>query len=106
MTRTEYVEYKKAVADFMEKEGITNLTSESGDEHDCPICGGLVDGDEHFSWTRCDCCDRNLGGSRYHATGYNPTTKEGQCYEICTDCVYYGEYGQLDDMTMLEVEKG
>lgn len=26
-------------------------------------------------------------------------------YEVCVDCLYYAEYGQLDDMTMLDIEE-
>ena len=59
----------------------------------------------HFSWRRCDCCNRPLGGDREFATGYNPTTGQIQEYSICTDCVYYAEYHRLDDLTMMEVEK-
>ena len=28
-----------------------------------------------------------------------------QEYDICEDCVYFAEYGRLDDTTMMEVEK-
>jgi hypothetical protein len=26
-------------------------------------------------------------------------------YEICSDCLYYAEYGCLDDMTMMDIEE-
>lgn len=53
-----------------------------------------------FSWSSCDCCHTPLGGDRVHATGYNPTTEEIMEFSVCIDCIYYSEYGCLDDMTM------
>lgn len=94
MTKKEYKEYEEAVASFFEKEGLNCLT--------------IIDDEEepYFIWVRCDVCDRNLGGDRVNCNGYNPTTKEIQGpYHVCMDCEYYIEYGQLDDMTMLDIEK-
>lgn len=115
-TPQDYAEYERRVAGFMEREGIRNLSpgyiacpechAEWGDDDRCPNGHGCRDGwnEPHFSWTRCDCCDRDLGGDREHCTGYNPTTREIQEYDnICTDCVYYAEYGRLDDSTMLRI---
>ncbi len=117
MTRHEYADYEAAVAAFWEREGINCLCS---GHICCPGCNAeWTDGDEcpnghgdrelwdepFFSWTPCDCCQRPLGGNREHATGYNPTTKEIQEYTVCEDCVYYAEYGRLDDTTMMEVEE-
>lgn len=92
MTKAEYAEYQEAVADFFEREGIANLSGMSNESF--------------FSWRRCQCCGQGLGGDREEANGYNPTTQEVQTYEfICSDCIYFVEYGQLDDKTMLEIEK-
>ncbi len=92
MTKSEYVDYEQAVDDFFEREGIANLSSTSGESF--------------FSWQPCQCCGRPEGGDREEASGYNPTTKEVQTYDcVCIDCIYYAEYGQLDDETMLEIEK-
>lgn len=105
MKRQEYENYEKAVKDFFDREGINNLTTACSEE--TPVCSGCneqQDLDPFFSWRACECCGRNLGGNRYHANGYNPTTKEIYCFDVCTDCLYYAEYGQLDDMTMLEIE--
>lgn len=91
MTKQEYADYEAAVKVFFEKEGINCLSSDA-------------DSDEaYFSWRHCDCCCRPLGGMRHDAKGYNPTTKEIYEYSVCTDCVYYAEYGQLDDMTMMDL---
>jgi hypothetical protein len=117
MTKAEYAAYQEAVAEFMKREGLANLTSghyqcpdckvEFEDNGKCPKCGAdreCLD-EPYFSWHRCDCCGSSLGGNREFATGYNPTTKEVQEYSICEDCVYYAEYGRLDDMTMLSIEE-
>jgi hypothetical protein len=118
MNRHEYAEYERAVAEFFERESISNLSSghltcpehgcgaewDEGDE--CPNGHGpreLWD-EPFFSWRPCECCRRPLGGDRQHATGWNPTTREIQEYDICVDCLYYAEYGRLDDTTMLELE--
>jgi hypothetical protein len=71
------------------------------EEGRCPDHGNMQE--PWFSWRPCECCRRSLGGNREHATGYNPTTKEIQEYDVCEDCIYYAEYGQLDDMTMDEI---
>jgi hypothetical protein len=90
MNREEYKEFQDNFSDFFKSEGITNLTDDSEEPY--------------FSWRSCECCGTPLGGDRYHATGYNPTTNGIQEYEVCQDCVYYAEYGQLDDMTMMDME--
>lgn len=91
MTMAEYAEYQQAVADFFEREGIANLSSTSTEPF--------------FSWRPCECCGRPEGGDREEANGFNPTTQDVQDYDcICIDCIYYAEYGQLDDATMQGVE--
>lgn len=89
--QADYEQFVAAFNRFMESEGINNLSSDSDDE------GG-------FSWRKCDCCNRSLGGARYSATGVNPATKEVNSYSICGDCVYFAEYGRLDDSTMLDYD--
>ena len=99
MTKEEYAEYEQSVASFFEREGVTNLSRRYfpfTDDDDCE--------EEYFSWRRCECCGTRLGGNRLMASGYNPETKEVYEYEICSDCEYYAEYGQLDDMTMMDIE--
>ncbi len=92
MTRVEYAAYQAAVNEFFEREGIVNLSTIDSEA------------EGYFTWSRCECCG-GIAGNRYDCNGYNPTTKE-VCgpYSVCTDCVYYAEYGQLDDTTMWEIE--
>lgn len=91
MTKTEYANYQKRVEAFFKREGITSLTA---------------DGEPWFSSRACECCRRALAGDRYDASGYNPTTDDIEEYTVCGDCVYYAEHGQLDDLTMLDLEAG
>ena len=89
--QTDYNEYKKRVSAFFKTEGLSNLQSMSNDP------------ESYFSHQPCDCCTRSLDGDRYDCNGYNLMSKEIQeYYSICMDCYYYAEYGQLDDMTMLD----
>lgn len=98
MEKTEYEIYEKRVKAFFEEEGINNLSQipdkETGEYPE-----------EHFSWQKCDCC-AGLAGGRLEVNGYNPKTEEVQGpYEVCMSCLYYSEHGQLDDMTMMEIEE-
>lgn len=123
MTKQEYKEYQEKVAKFFEDEGIQNLSIGVINCADCGFdffqegirdleikCGcGYTHHDLEMPWFSnawCDCCGTHLVGDRYHASGYNPETKEVQEYEVCQDCLYYAEYGQLDDMTMMDMEDG
>ena len=106
MTKDEYAAYEAVVADFFKREGLNRLTADTDAyRHD----QGLGPDDDpviepHFSWRWCDCCE-GLAGDRIDCHGYNPTTREVQDgYSVCEDCIYYAEYGKLDDMTMLELE--
>lgn len=93
MNRKEYKEYQETIAYFFETEGIRNLSPTN------------MEDEPYFSSSSCDCCNRSLGGDRYQCSRYNAehdTIVED--YEICPDCYYYAEYGQLDDMTMQEIE--
>jgi len=90
----DYELYKKAVDRFFEREDLTDLHHSSNE-------------DTFFSWRPCECCSRQLGGDRYTCTGYNHNLANSQIshsYDICVDCLYYNEYGQLDDMTMLDYD--
>ena len=108
MTKTEYAEYEADVAKFFKREGIHNLSTASEEDIEtgkCRWCNEEVYIDWYFSWRHCECCGSNLGGDRQHVSGYNPKTEEVSCYEVCIDCYYYAEYGQLDDMTMMDMEE-
>ena len=97
MNKQDYKEYEQAVSDFFAGEGITNLSTIN------TIDGDALEPD--FSNRSCDCCGSTLGGDRYQCNGWNPTLRTIEDYpSVCQDCVYYAEYGQLDDMTMLEIE--
>lgn len=96
MTKQEYKEYEEAVALFFQKEGLDCLTTSDSEED------GAVE--PYFSWRACDVCCRPEGGDRYDCSGYNPTTDEVQTgYSVCADCLYYVEYGCLDDDTMMSL---
>ena len=91
-TTKEYAQYEANVAAFFAAEGLNCLSSVEP-----------IDVDE-FSWSRCDVCGDSHGGSRETMNGYNPTTNEVQDgYKVCSDCAYYVAYGQLDDMTMMDM---
>ena len=102
MKRKEYTEYEQAVVDFFEREGINCLSQKYDTD-------GYAEEDE-FSWHQCECCGTTLGGRRHTMTGFVPALEPGQNpaypngkgaevleYEVCSDCWYYIEAGQLDD---------
>ena len=91
-TKSDYEEYKTQVEKFFEREGITNLSP-------------IDDKEAYFSWRSCDCCHSSAGNTLQDCNGYNPTSEQIQEYSICEGCIYYTTYGQLDDMTMMRLEK-
>lgn len=115
MNKAEYQQYEKNVQEFFETEGIANLSAghfkcpecdvEFNDKDKCPNCDGDREAfdEPYFSWSSCECCG-GIAGNRQFATGYNPTTKEVHEYDVCEDCIYYSEYGRLNDMTMMDME--
>jgi len=97
MNKDEYRDYQRAVTRFFEQEGVNNLSAIADDD-------GTIEPSFSYFSSGCDCCGRTLGGNAYQANGFNPTTGEIQEYdEVCEDCIYYAEYGQLDDQTMLDI---
>jgi hypothetical protein len=97
MDAKQYKEYEESVRAFFERTGVQNLSSlpEEDENYSEPF----------FSWRPCDCCGTHLGGTRENANGYNPTTKEVLDLIVCEDCIYYAEYGRLDDMTMMDIRR-
>ena len=60
--------------------------------------------ESHFSWSDCDLCNRQLGGDRYPAHALSDD-REITHLDVCDDCVYYIEYGRLDDTTIDRIER-
>jgi hypothetical protein len=89
MNKEEYKAYQDRFEEFMRLNELTNLSRIDNED------------EAYFSWQPCECCQTRLGGNRVTVSGCSR-------YEflICADCEYYAEYGQLDDMTMMEIEQG
>ncbi len=104
MTKQEYTEYQESF-----KNGSKGFAAwSSGFYLDCQDCYNNehnILNEGHFSSQACEICGSRLGGDRFAAHALDDNN-EIIHFEICTDCVYYMEYGQLDDMTMLGVEEG
>lgn len=93
MTKTEYTEYEARVSRFTERSGVHVFSSPDNSE-------------PSFSSRECECCKREkMAGDRYEVTGLTYDLLVVDTYSICSDCLNYNEYGQLDDQTMMEVEK-
>lgn len=93
MTFLEYKKYEKSVRDFFKREGIKIMSV----DHEV---------EPFFSWSNCECCGRKLGGDRYTMNVvFNNGENTDITYDICVDCMYYNEYGKLDDMTMMDMDK-
>jgi len=57
---------------------------------------GSIVNEPSFSWSSCDACGSTMGGDRHAAHGFD---KDGGLYhlEICTDCLFFLEYGDEPD---------
>ena len=91
-TKEDYAEYEERVKIFKESEHYYYHYDK--DENV----------DAYFSSTSCECCHRNLGGDRYDIMVRSTNDHKDLEYSVCWDCYYYLEYGQLDDMTMLDLK--
>lgn len=93
MNTTQYAAYQKAVANFLTINQVK------------PGCHSPVEeqSEPFFSWRACECCGSRLGGNR-ETYSFAPEIGETFTADICTDCVYYLAYGQLDDMTMMDMD--
>jgi hypothetical protein len=104
MTYAEYVHYCESFNAFMEKEGMCNLSTSP---YKCPEChkdSGQFSPEPDHTCRPCNCCDRSTG-ELWNANGWSGRDQEIKEFRICRDCEYFAEYGRLDDMTMMEVEK-
>ena len=114
-TKADYEEYKKAVEEFFKTEEIETFTCGSlkhnyDNPEECTGEDHLHDSNSdyecepYFSYKPCDCCLRSLGGMRHDVIANHPTAGILE-YSVCDDCVYYNEYGKLDDLTMLNLKE-
>lgn len=79
--------------DWYDKERREKKTKEIEHARECADEGG-------FSWSGCDCCGSTLGGQRYAAHGVSTTDQRLSHLDVCVDCLYYINYGCLDDTQM------
>lgn len=104
MTKTEYTEYEQRVKFYL-----GNLEAVStGLCPGCAECGITEDAEEYaeepwFSKAPCEICHGDAG-DRVSWHGFDPETKQIMHGSCCTDCMYYLEYGRLDDSTMAEMK--
>lgn len=106
-TKSEYLAYQKAVErNLSGLEFVSTGACPGCDECGLPKDAGEheleIAGEPHFSWHACEACGSTLGGNRYPAHGRD---KDGALihFRICEDCLYFLNYGRLDDMTMAEM---
>ena len=96
-SRADYEKFKAAVE--ASTKGITDISTGGY----CEYCADWSS-DPFFSHTPCDTCNRELAGNRYTAHGYDKYDHIAH-FNVCEDCLYYLEYGQLDDDTMDNLEE-
>jgi hypothetical protein len=87
-TAEDYRKYQRTVELFREEFKLSHLST--GEEN-------------HFSWDRCDCCQDRNSGERYVLLARQEGNSEVVEFSVCVDCVYYINYGRLDDATMLAI---
>lgn len=96
MTKQEYAAYEKAVSDFLAENRFDGLAPAD------------PDAEPFFSWASCDCCGSSWGGTRETYKGFrageHAEITDSPDFNICSDCVFYLAYGQLDDLTMMEMD--
>ena len=98
MTIKEYNEYKLAVKSFCDNENINSLDAITDNGNDETM-------EPFFSAVYCECCNSHVPGDRLDCIAYNEKDHQIYNYTVCLDCYYYFEYGQLDDLTMEEIEE-
>jgi hypothetical protein len=103
-TKADYSAYEQRVKDFIEREQIQHLSTSCQEWEFLGVTGEEVEGEPWFSWSPCRCCQSSLGGMREYLYARDAENKLVQ-FTICEDCVYYVNYGRLDDTTMLDIER-
>lgn len=111
-TPDDYREYESDVATGLT--GFEHVSSGSSPGcSDCLECDTPDDPPEnwhdsanepHFSRYPCDICRRSLGGDRYPVHAFATCDDGLGHFDACSDCMYYVEYGRLDDTTMASIE--
>ena len=106
MKRSEYKDFEQRYADAANE--MKHLYS--GACPGCSECGIPEDAEEYnvepfFSWRACHLCGSSLGGDRHPAHYRDRDDDHIAHIDVCTDCYYYTEYGQLDDTTMMDMEE-
>jgi hypothetical protein len=103
-TAEQYAAYQRTVASFIKREEISFLYT------GCTPYGeperqqeDNQDGEPWFSWRPCEMCGCTLGGNREYLFARDVNREICQ-FTICEDCVYYVNYGRLDDATMDRVK--
>ncbi len=97
----QYAEYVAAVKEFIELEQLTFLSTSCDEDGTPEDEGGNID--PWFSWSPCEMCGSHLGGDREYLRA-RALDDEIVTFEICEDCVYFVNYGRLDDETMMRVD--
>ncbi len=117
-----YVEYVKSFHKFFDDNKVNMLATavppcddcdvKLDSDGECPECkkqlGDMDRPEPYFSWRSCECCGDTDGGNREDYIAFNIGDPEDDTeYEvaICEDCVYFNEYGRLDDTAMMAVDK-
>ncbi len=108
MSAIDYKIFKEQISNFMKEEEVDNFSDAQPEKVISYVCPGCdMEMDEfhkpQFSQRACECCGTKLAGDRHHVTSYNKYKDEIYCYDVCDDCRYYMEYGQLDDQQMLDM---
>lgn len=95
-TKQDFEIYKSRVENFL---AVSNIKPGCFSPHR----EGENDSEPFFSWSNCECCNRPLGGTREK---YSFATNNGKIFDadICQDCIYFLTYGELDDLTMMNLK--
>lgn len=108
MTKKEYQHYQEAIERNLK--GIEHVStgacpgcSECDLDKDCTEEERELADEPNFSWIPCKACGSMLGGDRHKAHGIIQGTRELTHLEVCSDCLYFLNYGKLDDLTMMEM---